>query len=119
MPAIAKPGSASPRTGEQSLSPRMIPSIRYLSARENATGVGFGVGFGVGAGVATGVAVGSTEGDEDGDGTGLGDTAPWLGTAEGTGDGLGTGADEPHAARISVATRAVARTSLFKVLDSE
>src|SRR5690242_12376110 len=68
MPAVASPGSAFPRTGEQSLTPRMIPSIRYFSARVNATGVGFGVGLAVGAGVAlgTGVAVGSTDGEEDG-----------------------------------------------------
>jgi hypothetical protein len=62
MPARARPGSASPRTGEQSLTPRTIPSIRYFSARVNATGVGLGVGFGlgvaVGAAVGTGVAVG-------------------------------------------------------------
>src|SRR5689334_893871 len=117
MPARARPGSAFPRTGEQSLTPRMIPSIRYFSARVNATGVGFGVGLAVGAGVAlgTGVAVGSTDGEEDGDGwmVGSGETTATLGAADGTPDGPGTGADDPHAARISVATSAVARTSLF------
>src|SRR5690349_5778677 len=102
MPARARPGSASPRTGEQSLTPRMIPSIRYFSARVNATGVGLGFGFAVEAGVGTAVGVGATEGDADGDGcmVGSGETTATLGAADGTPDGLGTGADDPHAARI-------------------
>jgi hypothetical protein len=93
----------------------MMPSTRYFSAREYATGVGLGVGFAVGAGVVTGVAVGSTDGDADGDGwsVGVGEATATLGCPEGTGEALGTGVDVPHAVTIRAATIAATRRILF------
>ena len=117
MPAMARPGSPE-RTGEQSLSPRMMPSIRYRSAFENdgwvGRGVGFGIGRTVGAGVTTGGAAVGSEGDVDGsigaDGSGEPDGAETGGG--GTTAWLGTGVDAPHAARTNAAMSETARTSL-------
>jgi hypothetical protein len=92
----------------------MIPSTRYVSARENATGVGFGEGLAVG--LPGGLAVGPADRDADGDDCTVGAAAPRLGEADGPVAEPGAGVDAPHAARFRAATIAAARTSLFIAL---